>query len=252
MPDWRTLGFQPEVADELARIMEAPDLADGGDERRGGHQAHAGDGHQPLDLCRGQRTLGDHALEDRDLGVEEVDLAQAPIDGLTLVAGQLELGQPCAAALAERVCHRRAALEVAHQHRVDLVLGTGALTHELRTAREAPAQRPRVVIRQPTAAQQAGGEQPRERARVVAVGLDLGLGDRAQLAPCGHDDPRDMPLQQTRDGQRVAGRLQRDLILRAKAVGQDLHPLRAAGHTTRRAHTPAFADRDLAEIQMHV
>jgi hypothetical protein len=205
-----------------------------------------------LDLCRDQRVLGDRALQDRDLDVEEVDLAQAAIDRLALVARQLELGQPRAAALAEGVGHRRTTLEVAHQHRVDLVLRAGALTHELRAARQAPAQRPRVVIRQPTAAQQAGGEQPRERARVVAVGLDLGLGDRPQLAPRGHDDPRDMRLQQPRNGQRVAGRLQRDLILRTKAVGQDLQPLRAASHTTRRAHPPVFADRDLAEIAMHV
>ena len=34
------------------------------------------------------------ALEDRDLAVEEVDLAQAPVDGLALVGGQLERGQP--------------------------------------------------------------------------------------------------------------------------------------------------------------
>ncbi len=196
--------------------------------------------------------LGDRALEGRDLGVEEVDLAQAPIDGLTLVAGQLELGQPRAAALAEGVGHRRAALEVAHEHRVDLVLGAGALTHELRAASETPAQRPRCLIRQPTPAQQPRGQQPRERARVVAIGLDLGLGDRAQLASCRHDDPRDMRLQQPRDGQRVAGRLQRNLILRAKAVGQDLQALRAAGDTTRGAHAPLFADRDLAEVQMHV
>ena len=64
------------------------------------------------------------ALEDRDLAVEEVDLAQAPVDGLALVGGQLELGQPRAAAAPERVAHRRAALERAHQHRVDLVLGS--------------------------------------------------------------------------------------------------------------------------------
>jgi len=84
-------------------------------------------------------VLGDSALEDRDLGVEEVDLAQAPIDGLALVVGQLELGQPHATAPAEGVAHRRAALERAHQHRVDLVLAARALTHQLRAARQAPA-----------------------------------------------------------------------------------------------------------------
>ena len=39
----------------------------------------------------------------RDLGVEEVDLAQAAIDGLALVAGQLELGS----AMRGRACRTR-------------------------------------------------------------------------------------------------------------------------------------------------
>ena len=37
--------------------------------------------------------LGDAAFDERDLGVEVVDLAQAAIDGFALVGGQLELGQ---------------------------------------------------------------------------------------------------------------------------------------------------------------
>ncbi len=57
-----------------------------------------------------QRVLGDAALEDRDLGVEEVDLAQAPIDCFALVVGRIELGQPHATATAEGVAHRRTAL----------------------------------------------------------------------------------------------------------------------------------------------
>src|SRR4051812_33516094 len=55
-----------------------------------------------------------------------------PSTGLALVAGQRERGQPRPAALAECVAHRRPALEGAHQHRVNLVLGTCALSDELR------------------------------------------------------------------------------------------------------------------------
>jgi hypothetical protein len=43
------LGIQAEIADELARIVETPNVADGGDEGRGRHQAAAGDRDQPLD-----------------------------------------------------------------------------------------------------------------------------------------------------------------------------------------------------------
>ena len=107
-------------------------------------------------------------------------------------------------------------LSVAHQHRVDLVLGARALAHQLRAARQTPAQRPRRLIRQPAAVQQPGGQQPRERARVAAVGLDLGLGDRPQLVPGRHDHPRHVRLQRPRDRQRVAGRLQRHVIVRRR------------------------------------
>jgi hypothetical protein len=227
-------------------------VADGGDERRRGHQAHSGHRDQPPDVLRCERVVSDRPFEDRDLGVEEVDLAQASVDGLALIVGQFELGEPRAAALAERVGHRRPALEVAHQHRVDLVLAARALPHELRAARQAPAQRPRGLIGQPTTAQQPRGQKPRERPGVATVGLDLGLGDRAQLGSRRHDHLRDMRLQRPRDRQRVAGRLERHAIRWAEAVGKDLQPRRAARHATGRPNTPAFADRDLAEIQMHV
>ena len=246
------LGVQAEVADQLARLVEAADVADGGDERRRGHQAHPGHGHQSLDRLGAERVLGDRALEDRDLAVEEVDLAQAPVDGLALVAGQLERGQPRAAPSPERVAHRWAALERAHQHGMDLVLATRALPDELRAARQAPAQRPRLLVRQPAAVQQPGGEQPRQRARVAAVGLDLRLGDRPQLRPSGDDDSRHVRLQRPRDRQRVAGRLQRHVILGAEAVGQDRQPLRAGRHAAPGPHAPRLADRDLAEIEVDV
>jgi len=38
-------------------------------------------------------VLGDAALQDRDLTVEEVDLTQTPIDGLALVGRQVELSE---------------------------------------------------------------------------------------------------------------------------------------------------------------
>ena len=246
------LGVKAEVADQLARLVKASDVADGGDERRRRHQAHAGHRHQALDRRRAERVLGDAAFEDRDLAVEEVDLAQAPVDRLALVGGQFKLGQPHAAAAPEGVAHRRAALERAHQHRVDLVLGARALAHQLRAARQTPAQRARLLVRQPAAAQQPGGEQSRERARVAPVGLDLRLGDRPQLRPGRHHDPRHMRLQSPRDRQRVAGRLQRHLILGGEAVGQDRQPLRAGRHAATGPHPACLADRDLAEVQMDV
>ena len=100
--------------------------------------------------------------------------------------------------------------------------------------------------------QQPGGEQPRQRARVATVGLDLRLGDRPQLRPRRHDDPRHVRLQRPRDRQRVAGRLQRHVIVGAEAVGQDRKPLRAGRHAAAGPHAPRLADRDLTEIEVDV
>jgi hypothetical protein len=44
-------------------------------------------------------VLGEGPFERRDLAIDEIDLAQAPIDGLTLVTRELELAEPRAAAL---------------------------------------------------------------------------------------------------------------------------------------------------------
>jgi hypothetical protein len=68
--------------------------ADGGHERGGNDHVDAGDGPQPLDLRPGQRVGGDQPLDPGDLRVEEVDLAQAGVDGLALAQRQLLVGQP--------------------------------------------------------------------------------------------------------------------------------------------------------------
>ena len=93
-PDWRTLRVEAEIGGQLAPIGEAADVADGGHERRRDDDVDAGDGHQPLDLRPAQRVGGDELVDLGDLGVEEVDLAQAGVDGLALADRQLLLGQP--------------------------------------------------------------------------------------------------------------------------------------------------------------
>src|SRR4051812_46184066 len=73
----------------------------------------AGDGHQPLDLGPAQGVGGDQLVDLRDLGVEEVDLAQAGVDGLALVDCQLLLSQPASTLDPEEVRCRRAVLQAA-------------------------------------------------------------------------------------------------------------------------------------------
>jgi hypothetical protein len=229
-----------------------PNRWDGGHERRGRHQTHSGNSHQPLDLRRVDRPLGDLTLQDRDLAADEIDVAQAPIDRVAFITWELKRSEPLPAALAEHVAHRRAPLQVAHQHRMDLVLGTGALPNQLRAAAEPPAQRASAVIRQPASTQQAGGQQPRELLRVQPVGLRLRGRDRRELFGRSDDHPSHMRLQQPGDLQRIPSRLQRHMIVSSEGPDQDPDP--AGLLCTRPAErTPAvLADRDLAEIEMHI
>jgi hypothetical protein len=80
-------------------------FADGGEERAGDDQVDPGDGHQPARLRPVEGVVGDHAIHQRDLGVEEVDLTQPAVERLTFLDRQLELREPRAALLAEQITH---------------------------------------------------------------------------------------------------------------------------------------------------
>jgi hypothetical protein len=140
---------EAEVADQLARGGEAADVADRGEQRGGGDEVHAGQGEQPPHLRRGQHLLGQRSLDQFDLAVEKLDLAQAGRDRLLLIGRQGLGGEPAASASTEEIAHRRLALEVAQQRRVHLVLRARALPDQLRPRRDPAAQDSRVLIRQP-------------------------------------------------------------------------------------------------------
>jgi hypothetical protein len=161
--------IQPEVADQLTRRRKASDLAVG-HERRGDDEVDAGNGEQPTDLGRAEGMLGQDALDDRHLAVQEGDLAQAALDGDLLIQRELLGGEPLAAALAEQVAGRRTRAQRARDHGVDLVLRAGALTDQLRAPRDPTPQRPRRLIGQPHLIQEARRQQPRQGPRVQRVG----------------------------------------------------------------------------------
>lgn len=71
------------------RVPEAVDVADAGHERHRGLQVHPRHRHQPANLLRADGGLGQRTVDRGDLLVEEVDLAQATLDGLALVGGEL-------------------------------------------------------------------------------------------------------------------------------------------------------------------
>src|SRR4051794_37772901 len=72
-----------------------------------------------------------------------------PPDGGALIHRQLDLGQPRPPGLAEQVANPGTNGQGANQHGVNLVLGPGALTDELRAPRDPAPQRARRLVGQP-------------------------------------------------------------------------------------------------------
>jgi hypothetical protein len=207
---------------------------------------------QPPHLRRGEHLLSERPLEQRDLAVQELDLAQAGRDRLLLIGRQNLGGEPAPPAGTEEVAHRRLALQVADQRRVHLVLRAGALPDQLRPRRDPAAQDPRLLVRQPDRRQEAAGEQLRERARVDLVRLRARTSDPLDRLRVGEHHPADVRLDDPRDPERVAGRLQRDLIVDAEALRKQRQRLRLGLHPPGQPHLASLRDRHLAEVAMDI
>ena len=93
-----------------------------------------------------------------------------------------------------------------------------ALPHQLRPRRDPPAEDARLLIRQPDRGQKTTSEQLRERARVDLVRLRTRLRDPLHRLRIRQHHPTHMRLDDPRDPKRVAGRLQRDLIVDAETL----------------------------------
>ena len=138
------------------------------------------------------------------------------------------------------------------QDRLHLVLQPRPLTHDVGPPRDLPAQRLRVLISDPHRREIVRRQQLRQDLGVDLVGLDLRLGDRPRLLRIGHDHPRDMRLDQPDDRVRVARRLDRDLVLRAEAVGEDPQRLVTQRDLPEVTNHTVLPHRDLSELAMHI
>jgi hypothetical protein len=204
-----------------------------------------------LRTSRDRSASRDEPLDRGDLCVEELDVAQRALDRLCLLDRQFERTQPPASLDPEQVRHRRLALQAAHQHGVDLVLGARARAHQLLPAREPAAHHAAGLVGHPYRVQLAGPQQPRQRARVEPVGLRPRLTD-PRVVRAHHHHPAHVPLENPGDLPRPAGHLQPHPILAPEAAGEQLEHVRRGLDPPRRPHPPGLTDRDLTEIAMHV
>ena len=227
------------------------DVADRRQEARGDDHVHAWHAHQPSDLCRVERCLGDQPLDLRDLAVQELDLAHAALDALALLECQVEPGQPLSAFDTEQIADRWATDELTHQHRVDLVLRPRARMHKLPATRQTPAHHPRAQVGPPDRVQRPRRQEPRQRPCIKPVGLCPGLTNTG-IARADHQHLRDMRVQDPRDLPRVPSHLKRHPIIRAQAPREQLDLLRLGIDPPSRANLAVLNDRDLTEIQVHI
>ena len=193
-----------------------------------------------LTSAESNRRASEPALERLDLAVEEVDLAQTAGHGLALIGGQLKASSHCPTTDPETLAHRRAALEVSGEHRVQLVLCPGAWRTS--AARRASRRRiigvlpsgPKTSGRRPPAARRASGRRPAAVTFASAIARTLRVF-AITTRPTWGSSTRAHP-------ERRAARLERHLVVRRQALSEQLQLLGAGLDAPGRAHLAAVLD----------
>jgi hypothetical protein len=243
---------QAQIADQLPRTAEPPEVADRRHDRQRDSRIDAGNRHQALHVVTGQGYLAELRVDDLKFLAVKVELAQQRLDRLALIRRQLLLAKPRATLDPEQVRGRAARHEVSVQDRLNLVLQPRPLAHDVRPTSNLTAQRMGLLVGEPHPGQKVGRQQLRQHFRVDLVGLDLRLRDHARLLRIGHHHPRDPRLQQLRDRVRVARRLDRYLIRRHQAIREQPEALGRRRHPPGLAHQAVFPHRDLRELAVHI
>lgn len=143
-------------------------------------------------------------------------------------------------------------LEVAMQHRADLVLDLRTALDQPAAARHEPAQHPGALVTDPDPRDQIRGEQVGEHLGVDLVGLHPRVADRPDLLGVREHDLGGMRPEDPRDRKRAAGRLHHDAVCRRRALRERLKLLGRRRDLAHRARPPAASDRDLTEVAMHI
>src|SRR5439155_6295500 len=119
-------------------------------------------------------------------------------------------------------------------------------------ARDPPAQDTCPFVWRPHLRQKASREQLRQRARVALVGLRARLRRVLDRFRIGEHNATDMSLDDPRNRERVAGRLEHDLIIRRETLREQLERRRRRLDPPRTADPSTLRDRDLAEVAVHI
>ncbi|MGF1598394.1 MAG: hypothetical protein ACFCVK_15925 [Acidimicrobiales bacterium] len=175
------LWVETQVAQELARALEAADVADRGHESRRGGEVDSRHGEQELNRAVLEGGSFDDLVETLELFAQELELAKARRHCLSLVIGQLDTIEPAQPLDPEQVRRTRSLNQIAVQHSVDLVLQSRALTHEQRSAAHPAAGQTLLLRTQPHLR-----EEPRAQKLGTSAGVEVvGLGWRRPTTTAG-------------------------------------------------------------------
>jgi hypothetical protein len=162
------------------------------------------------------------------------------------------MGEPAPPLDAEEVGHRRPALQVANQDRVDLILLPRPMLDELGSPGDPAAEHPRRLVDRPHLGQEAASEQLGEHGRIDLVCLRPCLGQPLDRLRVAEHNSLHVRLDDADDRKRVAGRLECHLVAGGQALGEELERRRLRLNAARKAHLPSLGDRHLAEVAVDV
>ena len=192
-------------------------------------QVDAGDREQPLDCRVLDRRLCDLFVEDTEILAQTIEFAQVPFDRGT-ARHRVRPAVPARSGPVARTCRHAGTAGLRWACRIactSFLIRVRCRTTWLRR-RHQPPQAFGVGVWQPDLRQEIGRPQRCQHAGIDLVRLDVRVGDRLDLQRIGHDHPRHIRRKHAHHGHGVAGRLDDDLVLLAKAAAETLQP--GAGH----------------------
>ena len=181
--------IEPEVTDQLLRLLEAGNIADRRNDAARHDRIDACNRQQPLHAGIIHRVFGDVGIQTGEILGEPVDLPHMATDRPPLVLGQFLFRKPVPAALVEQVGMGALRHEVRLKDGMHLILDPRSMPHDLVATSDQPAQPLSPRIRRPDLRQEAACLKLRQDTGIDLVGLDPGMRDRLDLHRVSDNHP---------------------------------------------------------------
>ena len=210
---------QSEIRNEPVGRLETREITNRGNDRRRDGNIYPGNSHQPSDDRIIDRLNRNVVLNGLKFFAVIIELAQERVDTALFIDGNRLAGQPLATDTGKQVSMRARWHQVPREDRVDLVLQSGALAHEMISAHDQPSQLAGSVVSNPRLRQKICGEKLRQDPGIDFVSLHFRFCDGPRLSRVRHDHLGNKRSQQCCDCVPVRCRFQCDLVSRIERCG---------------------------------